>query len=143
MYRYSKKSQDMLNSCHPDIQKVFNEAIKYVDITILEGVREIKRQEELVKTGASTTMNSKHLKQSDGYSYAVDAVPYPVIWPDLKNKPKEYVKDMGRFYMFVGIILGVAYEMGVKLRVGADWNGNLDLNDQNFDDLPHFELVKP
>ncbi len=30
---------------------------------------------------------------------------------------------------------------GIKIRWEGDWNGNYDLKDQNFYDLPHFEAV--
>ena len=128
-FKYSAKSLEKLNSCHPDIQRLFKEAIKYVDITILEGVRSLERQEELVRTGMSKTMNSKHLKQADGYSHAVDAMVYPVEW-DNWNKN----------YIFAGFIRGLATSMGIKIRMGADWNGNFDTRDQTFHDLPHFEI---
>ena len=72
MYSYSRKSLDKLNTCHPDLQKILKEAIKHYDVTIIEGVRALSRQEELVRTGKSKTMNSKHLPQADGYSWAVD-----------------------------------------------------------------------
>lgn len=35
-------------------------------------MRDIETQRKYLATGKSTTMNSKHLKQSDGYSHAVD-----------------------------------------------------------------------
>lgn len=129
-YKYSQKSLDRLSTCHPDIQKVFKEAIKYVDITILEGVRDKERQEELVRTGASKTLNSKHLEQDDGYSHAVDAMPYPIEW-----------ENWQRNYLFAGFIKGIASAMGVNLRLGADWDGDFNTKDQTFHDTPHFEIV--
>lgn len=129
MYKYSQRSLDKLKTCHPDIQKVFMEVIKHVDVTILEGVRTKETQEEYVRTGKSKTMNSKHLKQSDGYSHAIDAIAYPIEWDNWQ-----------RNYMVAGFIKGVAASMGVKLRMGADWDGDFTTKDQTFHDLPHFEL---
>jgi len=143
MPKYGRKSLEKLNTCHPDIQKVFNEVIKHWDCSILEGVRSKERQEQLYNEKRSKVQwpNSKHnvLNPSD-LSNAVDAVPYPIVWPDKKNRPQEYTKDMGRLYAFVGFVLGVANHMGIELRCGADWDGDHDFKDQNFDDLPHFEL---
>jgi hypothetical protein len=31
--------------------------------------------------------------------------------------------------------------MEVKLRWGGDWDSDKDTKDQNFNDLPHFELI--
>lgn len=129
-YKYSQKSLDKLSTCHPDIQKVFKEAIKYVDITILEGVRSKERQEELVRTGASKTLDSKHLEQKDGFSHAVDAMACPIEWENWQKN-----------YLFAGFIKGIACSIGVKLRLGADWDGDFDTKDQTFHDLPHFELI--
>jgi hypothetical protein len=32
--------------------------------------------------------------------------------------------------------------MGINIRCGVDWNGNIDLKDQNFYDLPHYEIME-
>ena len=45
-----------------------------------------------------------------------------------------------RFYLFAGFVKGIAAEMGIKLRLGADWDGDFTTRDQTFHDLPHFEL---
>jgi len=42
--------------------------------------------------------------------------------------------------LFAGFIKGVAASMGIKLRIGADWDGDFDTNDQNFHDIVHFEI---
>ncbi len=63
MFKFSKRSREKLDTLHPDLQAVLNEAIKHVDFTVLEGLRTLERQEELVRIGASTTLNSMHLDQ--------------------------------------------------------------------------------
>jgi peptidoglycan L-alanyl-D-glutamate endopeptidase CwlK len=130
-FKYGQKSLDKLNTCHPDIQRLFNEAIKYVDIAIIDGVRTKEQQEEYVKTGKSKTMDSKHIKQPDGYSHAVDAMPFPIDW-----------NNTSRNYLFAGFIKGLAVSMGINIRMGADWDGDFDTKDQTFNDIPHFELKK-
>ena len=130
-YRYSSKSAATLATCHPDIQKVFNEAIKHWDITILEGIRTKEKQEEYFRTGRSKTMKSKHLDQGDGYSHAIDAVPYPIDW-----------ENRERFILFAGKIIGLAKAMGVDLISGIDWDDDGDISDHTFFDSPHFELKK-
>lgn len=129
MYKFSKSSQEKLSTCHPDIQKVFNEAIKHFDITIIEGIRTKEQQEEYVRTGKSKTMNSKHLAQSDGYSHAVDAAPFPLDW-----------NDRERFIFFAGKILGIAKALGVNLVSGIDWNDDGSIKDTSFFDAPHFQM---
>lgn len=128
MPRFSESSIKRLQTCHPDLQKVFNEVIKYVDCTILCGHRDQADQDEAYRTGKSKLQwpRSKH---NNAPSLAVDVVPYPVDWNDHK-----------RFYYFAGFVLGIARTLGVELRYGGDWDGDFDLKDQNFFDLPHFEL---
>lgn len=130
MFKYSKASLTKLETCHPDIQKLMKEAIKYVDLTIIEGVRTKEQQEEYVRTGRSKTMNSKHLKQPDGYSHAIDVMAYPIKWGDWKRNA--YV---------AGFLMGLANQMGIKLRSGIDWDKDFDVSEHNFLDAPHFELT--
>lgn len=128
MFKFGRVSQDRLNTCHPDLQRLFNEVIKHVDCTVLEGRRGKEAQDAAVKAGNSKTPwpNSKH---NTFQSYAVDVMPYPIDW-----------NDKNRIYMFVGFVRGIASQLGIRIRCGADWDGDFDLKDQDFNDLPHFEL---
>jgi hypothetical protein len=128
MYKYSQKSRDRLNTCHEDLQKVFNEVIKYIDCSVLEGHRDERRQEKLFSEG-KTKVNYPMGRHNSKPSRAVDVVPYPVDW-----------NDRERFHLFAGFVLGVARGMGVTLRWGGDWNMNFEVDDNKFDDFPHFEL---
>jgi peptidoglycan L-alanyl-D-glutamate endopeptidase CwlK len=70
---------DRLEGVHPDMIKVVTEAITLskIDFGVICGKRTKSEQAELVKKGASTTMNSKHLPQeSTGMSHAVDLMCY-------------------------------------------------------------------
>lgn len=129
MPSFSGKSKAQLATCDKRLQKVFNEVVKHVDCTVLEGVRSLDRQKELVRTGKSKTLKSRHLPNSKGESEAADVVPYPIDW---NNKE--------RFYLFAGFVKGIAAGMGIKLRMGADWDGDFTTRDQTFHDLPHFEI---
>lgn len=130
MPTFSESSKARLLTCHPKLQTLFLEVIRHYDCSILYGVRTPEEQARLVKEGKSKTINSKHLRQPDGYSHAVDVSPYPIDWEDTK-----------RFYYFVGHVMGIAKSLGIKIRSGADWDGDLQVKDQNFHDLPHFELI--
>lgn len=138
-YPYSKASEEKLSTCHPDLQKVFRRVGDFWDHTIIEGHRGQAKQDEYFSQGRSKVRwpDGKHNKMP---SEAVDAGPYPIIWPNKKMRPETYIKDLCRSYMFAGFVLATAHSMGVKLRLGSDWDGDKDLNDQTFDDVPHFEL---
>ena len=138
---FSPISQARLATCHPDLRRLFEEVSKWWPCTVLEGERTLAQQEANVAKGVSKTLESKHLKAYSRYPAGVDAVdvaPYPLKWPQ-RGSPT-FVKDTALFYYFAGFVLGVASQMGVKLRHGGDWDGDRDIHDQSFDDLPHFEL---
>ena len=134
-YKYSQASLSKLNTCHPDIQKLLNKAIKYYDITILEGIRTTERQTELVRTGMSKTMDSKHLDQGDGFSHAVDCALWPIDW-----------NDRERFVFLQGYLKGLADamleagEITHTLRLGVDWDNDGNIKEHSFFDGPHIEL---
>ena len=136
-YRYGKESQRKLETCHDDIQMIMNEAIKILDISILEGHRPKDVQNDLFSKGL-TKVKYPDGKHNTTPSMAVDAVPYPVDW-----------KDYSRFYWMAGICVGIAHELyeeghiGHKLRYGGDWDRDGDIRDQKFNDLPHLELYVP
>jgi peptidoglycan L-alanyl-D-glutamate endopeptidase CwlK len=130
VYKYSQRSLAKLKTCHPLLQEVFMEAIKHYDITILEGIRTLEQQKQYFNNGKTRTLNSKHLKQADGYSHAVDAGFYPIDW-----------QDTNQWYFYAGIIMGIAKSKGIQLRSGADWDSDGTTSDQEFLDAPHVELI--
>ena len=131
MPKFGKRSKERLRGVDAKLQNVLNEVVKYFDITIIEGLRSQERQNELVAQGKSKTKFGKHV---DGK--AVDIAPYPIDW-----------KARDDFHLLGGFILGVASQMGVKIRWGGDWNasslfqGKRTTKDNNFDDLVHFEIL--
>lgn len=72
-------------------------------------------------------------------SRAVDAGPYPHVWP--QEGTRDYWKDWSRLYYFAGVVWAVAAAIDFRIRYGGDWDGNFNLKDQNFYDGVHFEEV--
>lgn len=135
MPKFSKISKERLATCHEDLQKLFNEVVKEYDCSIIEGYRDKERQKELYHQGKSKIKEGKHNKNP---SLAVDVVPYPI--PDRWGENNH--KERAKFYHFAGYVKGIAQSMGLKIRCGCDWDSDNDFNDQRFDDLVHFELLK-
>jgi len=50
MPAFGKASQKKLDTCHPDIIKVFSVVITHIDCSILEGHRPVERQKELFES---------------------------------------------------------------------------------------------
>ena len=130
MAKFGKTSKKRLSTCHKDLQTVFNEVIKHVDCSILEGHRSGERQDKLFAEG-KTKVKYPNGRHNANPSNAVDVAPYPIDWDDRE-----------RFHLFAGFVIGIAKSMGITLRWGGDWNMNFEVDDNQFDDFPHFELRK-
>ena len=128
MYKFGSRSRKQMENIHPDLKKVLNEVIKYVDCSVLEGHRSAERQDKLFEEGR-TKVKYPNGRHNANPSRAVDVVPYPIDWDDRE-----------RFHLFAGFVLGIAKSMGINLRWGGDWNQNFEVDDNQFDDFPHFEI---
>ena len=128
MPKFGNSSKKRLATCDERLQKVFNEVIKYVDCSVLEGHRSEERQNKLFEEGKTKVKYPKG-RHNSSPSRAVDVTPYPVDWDDRERQT-----------LFAGFVLGIARSMGISLRWGGDWNMNFEVDDNKFDDFPHFEL---
>lgn len=128
MPRFGKRSKERLSTCHKDLQMVFNEVIRHVDCSVLEGHRGEDRQNSLYEEG-KTKVRYPNGRHNASPSNAVDITPYPVDWEDRERQT-----------LFAGFVLGVANQMGINLRWGGDWDQDFEVQDNKFDDFPHFEL---
>lgn len=128
---FSQQSKDRLATCHQDLQLVFNEVIRHFDCKVLEGHRDEATQNKLFyATPPRTQVKFPDSSHNSMPSRAVDVMPYPIDWGDRE-----------RCHYFAGFVLGVAASMGIKIRWGGDWDRDTEVDDNRFDDLPHFELV--
>jgi peptidoglycan L-alanyl-D-glutamate endopeptidase CwlK len=118
-YKLGTRSLQNLSGVHPDLVAVVKRAIEITkqDFTVIEGMRDINRQRQLVKSGASTTMNSRHLT-----GHAVDIAPWPISW------------EWEDFYPIEEAMKLAADELGIDLEWGGDW--------KSFRDGPHWQLSR-
>ena len=130
MPKFGRRSRERLATCHEDLQDLFKEVIKYVDCSIIEGQRDKERQNKLYEEG-KTKVRYPNGRHNASPSRAADVVPYPIDWDDRE-----------RFHLFAGFVLGIAQSMEINIRGGGDWNKNFEVDDNQFDDFPHFELIK-
>lgn len=134
MPAFSPSSLAQLATCHPDLQRIAHESIKYFDFTVLEGHRDQAKQDAAVAAGNSKTPwpQSKHNATP---SLAMDCAPYPIDWSGT-------AKSLERFVFMQGIFCAVAMRLGIEIRSGIDWNRNEDMRDEfGLRDYPHIELV--
>lgn len=119
--KFSARSLKNLNGIHPDLRRVIDRAMQDspLDFVVIEGLRTKKRQEELVASGASKTMNSRHIT-----GHAVDLVP---IGPNGKA-----AFDWPLYHRLGPAVEAAAEAEGVAIVWGGRW--------ASFRDGPHFEL---
>jgi len=118
-----KKSRNKLIGVHPALVAVLEEAATLLpfDLQVVEGLRSVERQAALVKSGASWTMNSRHLT-----GHAVDIA--PVVAGMLRWDWPLYDKIAPAMKL-------VAKKQGIELEWGGDWK-------EFKKDGPHFQLSR-
>ena len=119
------RSERNLAGVHPDLVAVVRSAwasmadrddkLRFI---VIEGLRTQKRQAELLASGASKTMNSRHLT-----GHAVD------LMATVAGKGRW---DWPLYAKLGALVKAVAEEQGVPLVWGGDW--------PRLRDGPHFEL---
>ena len=115
-----QRSLSRLEGVHPDLVRVVKKAaaLSDLDFTVLEGIRSVERQKQLVSQVASKTMNSRHIT-----GHAVDLAPMiagEVRW------------DWPLYHKLAKIVKAAAADEKVPLQWGGDWRA--------FKDGPHWEL---
>ena len=120
MYHLGKKSRSKLENVHTDLILLVGRAIciTEIDFSVLEGRRSRKRQKELFESGASQTMNSRHLT-----GHAVDLGAYVggrIRW------------DWPLYDKIAVAMKTASAELNIPIKWGGDW--------KSFKDGPHFEL---
>jgi peptidoglycan L-alanyl-D-glutamate endopeptidase CwlK len=120
MYKLGARSKQRLKGVHEDLCKVVDRAIEIstVDFTVLEGLRTPERQKTLMESGASQTLNSRHIT-----GHAVDLgawIEDEVRW------------DWPLYHKIAAAMKEAAKQLDVAIVWGGDWN--------TFKDGPHFEL---
>ena len=148
-FKFSTRSQEKLIGVDSELKEIVSLAITYtkIDFGVIEGVPTVAQQKALVESGASQTMDSKHLK-----GRAVDLMAYVDgrgcwelnVYDDIADAMKR-----------------AAIESNVAVRWGAawtvtdirEWNGTMEeaMNSyvdtrrgqgrRPFIDAPHFELM--
>lgn len=119
MAEFSGRSRENIDTCHPDLQRLFTEVLKIADCTILCGYRGEWAQNDAFRSGKSKVQwpKSKHNQKP---SLAVDVSPYPIDFSDLP-----------RFKIFAEVVKMVAGQLGVAVEWGGDWA---------WKDYPHWQL---
>lgn len=109
-----------LRGVHPDLAAVVRLAATRADFAVVEGLRSLDRQRQLVAAGASQTLDSRHLT-----GHAVDLA--PVVGGQIRWDWPLYPK--------LAAVIGQA---AVDLDIFVEWGGAW----KTFKDGPHFQLPR-
>jgi len=120
MFSLSQKSFGKMQGVHPDLVKIVCLAIQLTecDFTVLEGLRTEERQKQLVASGASKTLRSRHLT---GHAVDLGAILGGQVqwaWP--------------LYHKLAAAMKKASVELGIPVEWGGDW--------KSFKDGPHFQL---
>lgn len=118
-----QRSLSRLEGVHPDLVRVVKKAaaMSDLDFTVLEGLRTLERQKQLIAEGASSLkdpMRSRHVT-----GHAVDLAPMiggTVRW------------DWPLYYRMADTVKAAAAAENVPIEWGGDW--------RTFKDGPHWQL---
>ncbi len=134
----SQRSLARLEGVHPDLVRVVKKAaaMSDMDFTVLEGLRTVERQKQLLANGATKTMNSRHLT-----GHAVDLAPVidgKVSW------------DWPLYHRLADVMRSASIRENVPIRWGGTWKlltaiqGPITAKvlSRSFPDGPHFELPR-
>jgi peptidoglycan L-alanyl-D-glutamate endopeptidase CwlK len=121
-FSFSPRSLKNLEDLHPDLLAVARRALELteVDFTVTEGRRTPERQRELVRIGASKTLNSRHLTGHALDFMAIDPKTGKGSW------------TWALYPRVAAAFKAAAAELGIPIVWGGDW--------PKFRDGPHIEL---
>lgn len=120
MFQLSDRDLQKLEGVRPELVAVVVRAAEKSDLEfrVLEGLRTMERQRQLVASGASKTLRSRHLT-----GHAVDLAP-------LENGNVSWAWPL--YYRLAPIVKAAAAELGTPIEWGGDW--------RTFKDGPHWQL---
>ena len=144
--KFSKTSAARLDTCTAYIKEVFTEAIKIskIDFGVAQGERTVEQQRQYFNEGKSKVnpdaytpeelpLKGKHI--TNGIYTKAGAVD---IYAYLPGTGASW--DKSHLCYIAGLVMAIDAQKENRLRWGGNWDGDgVIINDQGFQDLPHFE----
>ena len=123
-YTLSTQSKIRLKGVNLYLQALVQEMLFYMDISVIEGLRDLETQKRYVRDGVSKTLASKHLE-----GLAVDLYPYPCP----RTSTGEIDSKSPRWDQMARVAYYCAGKLGIpNLEWGGTWKSLVD--------KPHFQL---
>ncbi len=123
-----RSSRNNLHGLHPDGIILVATAIQIteVDFGVSQSLRTLAEQKQNIKDGVSWTLDSYHLKQSDGYAHAWD------VFAAIGGKARY---DWPLMYKIYDAFVEAADITGIPFEAGINWKGKKK-------DGPHMQLPR-
>lgn len=167
MASFGNRSSSELITCCQEIQEVANIVILTFNHSVIQGARGKEEQNSLFSKGYSKLQwpDSKHNITADQpKSDAIDVWPFTKRWGALSGDPGrtlEIAKEIKRddetlaeaevrawnfvyksFSLQAGFYIGIASVLGYKFKWLGDIDGDGDMLDQSWFDLPHIQIER-
>ena len=142
MPEFGDTSIKRLSQVDDRLKELFEEVVRHYDCHIMCGMRTTEEQQELFALGRSkpgrivTYVDGVNKKSSHQFGRAVDVAPWFEEVPHIRwDNEKDW-------FHFAGFVKGVAALKGIPVIWGGDWDSDFDLEDQRFNDWPHWEITQ-
>lgn len=128
-YTLNERSIKNLKGVNIDLVEVVKKALEItaMEFTVVEGLRTVERQKQMVAEGKSKTMNSYHIPNEFG-GRAVDLYPSPGGKVNVSAPATDYKA-------IADAMNKAAQELGIKITWGGSW--------KTFIDMPHHQIENP
>lgn len=147
-HTWNDRSKVQLLTLSVPLREVMDDARRLSDVPfqLVQGARTIEQQQEYynAKKSKINPSDPKYLDRNNLYRDAKHIVgpgcalsrAVDIIF----DGSKPY--DVSHLTYIAGVIMTVGRTRGIKLRWGGNWDQDKEIiTDQDFDDLPHFELM--
>lgn len=159
-FRFGSRSRKELDTCHPDLIKIAELAIKRtpIDFGIHQGGRTVEQQRKYFREGKSSinpdayssveslAQRAKHVTIPGNDKYGVSRA------FDFHIASKYEAKSLTWDDLHMGIVIGVIWscadelydygEISHRIRSGGDWDRDgVFVYDHKLKDLPHIEII--
>ena len=130
MFKFSTKSEQLLNTIQKELNILAHEVIKIspINFSITEGHRSKMKQKELYADGKSKIDGEIKLGKHQ-LGKAIDIV----------CCKEGYTEPLRDIYIVIGLFIAKAKELNINIRVGALWKKS-STKDNDFIDAFHIEL---
>lgn len=131
MFVFGRKSKIHLGTADARLQALAHKVLAIKDHSVIKGHRGRREQDAAYEAGTSK-LRWPQGKHNDLPSKAIDVQTYP--------RP-ESEQDLREEQLYLlGLYRGIGAEMGLVIRVGADWDRDGEIADNGFDDFYHVEI---